>query len=327
MSSLWERLKRIAVPPDLPAGRRRLLRLGGLAVAAAFAILALQRVDAGELWAALVSANPWFLLLAGASNVLSQWTRAARWAAVVRPPGVELRARDAFAPLVAGYAVAIVVPARAGDMVRSHMLARRTGLSTASVFAAALLDYIVGTVTLVPLLAALALAVPLPPWARQALLAFAAVGLGGFAAIWLLGPPPNHDPLAHHGARGLLSRLRGGFGAAHEPRAVAASLGWGLVGWGTELLVALFALAALGLPATLAVGGLLVAATTAANVISISPGNAGPFEVAAVLVLAGLGVDAERALAFALLYHACHLVPTGLIGAGVLLGAAREARP
>lgn len=326
MSSLWQRVRRIAVPPDVPAGRRGLLRLAGLAIVAVFAVLALERVDAGELWAALLSASPGFLLLAGASNVLSQWTRAARWAAVVHPPGVALRARDAFAPLVAGYAVAIVVPARAGDVVRAHLLARRTGLPTASVLAAALLDYVVGTVTLAPLLALLALATPLPAWARQALLAFSAVGVGGFAAIWLLRPPPGHDPLAHRGARGLLERLRGGLGAAHEPRAVAASLVWGLVGWGTELLVVLFALAALGLPATLAVGGLLVAATTAANVISLSPGNAGPFEVAAVLVLAGLGVGAERALAFALLYHACHLAPTGLIGAGVLLRAARLAR-
>jgi uncharacterized membrane protein YbhN (UPF0104 family) len=107
---------------------------------------------------------------------------------------------------------------------------------------------------------------------------------------------------------------------------MGASLGWGAIGWATELLVALFALAAMDLPATLAVGGLLVVATTAANVISLSPGNAGPFEVAVVLVLAGLGIEAERALAFALLYHACHLAPTGLVGAGVLVRAARARR-
>jgi hypothetical protein len=108
--------------------RSRLLRLAGLALVGGFAALAAQRVDLGELWAAMLSASPAMLLAAGASNVLSQWVRAARWAAVVRPPGVVLRARHAFAPLVAGYAVAVVVPARAGDLVRSHMLARRTGL-------------------------------------------------------------------------------------------------------------------------------------------------------------------------------------------------------
>lgn len=326
MPGLWKRLRRIAVPPDLPSGRRRLLRVAGLALVAGFAVVALDRVDLGELWASMLSADPALLLVAGAANLLSQWVRAARWAAVVRPPGVVLRARHAFAPLVAGYAVAIVVPARAGDVVRSHMLARRTGLHTSSVLAAAFLDYVVGTVTLVPLLAGLAVATPLPGWARQALLAFAAVGAVGFAAAWLLRPPHDLDPSAHRGVRGLVARLRAGLDAAREPKAIAASLGWGLVGWGTELLVALFALAAMGLPATLAVGGLLVVATTAANVLSISPGNAGPFEAAAVLVLAGLGVGAERALAFALLYHACHLAPTGLAGAAVLVRAARAAR-
>lgn len=326
MPGLWKRLRRIAVPPDLPAGRRRLLRTAGLALVCGFAAVALQRVDGRELLAAMASADPMLLLAAGASSLLSQWTRAARWAAVVRPPGVTLRARHAFPPLAAGYAVAVVVPARAGDLVRSHLLARRTGLPTASVLAAAFLDYVVGTATLVPLLAALALATPLPGWARHALLVFAALGAVGFAATWLLRPPEDHDPSAHRGLRGLFARLRAGLDAAHEPKAIAAALAWGAVGWGTELLVALFALAAMGLPATLAVGGLLVVATTAANVLSLSPGNAGAFEVAAVLVLTGLGVGAERALAFALLYHACHLAPTGLAGAGVLVLTARSAR-
>jgi uncharacterized membrane protein YbhN (UPF0104 family) len=185
---------------------------------------------------------------------------------------------------------------------------------------------VVGTVTLVPLLAALALATPLPPWARQALLAFAAMGAVGFAATWLLRPPPDHDPSAHRGVRGLVARLRGGLDATREPKALAASVLWGVVGWGFELLIAVFALAAMGLPATLALGGLLVAATTAANVVALSPGNAGPFEVAALLVLTSQGVGAERALAFALLYHACQLAPTGLVGAAVLLRQARGAR-
>lgn len=326
MKGLWNQVRRIAVPPDLPAGRRRLMRVAGLALAGGFAVIALERVDLDGLRAALLSADPAWLLAACAANLLSQWTHAARWAALVRPPGVVLRARHAFAPIAAGYAVAIVVPARAGDLVRSHLLARRARLPTASVLAAALLDYVVGTVTLVPLLAALALATPLPGWARQALLAFAAIGAAGFVATWLLRLPAGRDPSEHRGLRGLVARLRAGLGAAREPRAVAASLAWGVVGWGFELLIALFAVAAMGLPATLAVGGLLVAATTAANVVSLSPGNAGPFEVAALLVLAGQGVGTERALAFALLYHLCQLAPTGLVGAAVLLRTARAAR-
>jgi hypothetical protein len=296
-----------------------------VAVVVAFAAWALARVDLREVVASLGSARPGFLLLAMASNVVSLWMHAGRWAAVVRPPGVRVRARDAFGPMVAGYAVGMAIPARAGDFVRSHLLARRTGLPTASVLAAALLDYVVGAATLVPLLALLAFATPLPGWARQALLVFAVIGGAGLAAVRLLRPRPGSSGEAR-GVRGLVARLRGGLAAVHEPQAILAAFVWGLAGWGAELLVALFALAALGLPATLAAAGLLVVATTAANVISLSPGNAGPFEVAAVLVLAGLGVAAAPALAFALLYHAAHLVPMGTAGAIALLRATRDGR-
>ena len=124
-----------------------------------------------------------------------------------------------------------------------------------------------------------------------------------------------------------MTRLRSGLAAAHEPRAIAASVAWGLCGWSAELLIALFALAALALPAEFPVAALAVVATTAANVVVVSPGNAGPFELAAVLALTGVGVDRAPALAFALLYHLVHLVPVGILGAWVALreAAARRA--
>jgi uncharacterized membrane protein YbhN (UPF0104 family) len=143
--------------------------------------------------------------------------------------------------------------------------------------------------------------------------------------VRVLRPPRDHDATGA-GLRGLLARLRGGLAAAHEPQALLASLGWGVAGWGAELLIALFALAALGLTTTFAVAGLLVVATTAANLISVSPGNAGPFEAATVLVLAGLGVPAAPALAFALLYHAVHLAPRAAIAVVAVARDARAAR-
>jgi uncharacterized membrane protein YbhN (UPF0104 family) len=321
----FDNLRRLAAPAEGSPRRTRALRLLGVAVVGVFAAFALARVDLRQVAGSLAASRPGPLLLGMGATALSLWLHAARWAALVRPPGGRVRARDAFAPMVVGQAIGIAVPARAGDLVRSHLLARRTGLSTASVVAAVFLDYVVGTVTLVPLLAALALATPLPPWARQALLAFAVMAVVGFAMVRALRPPRDHDA-SGAGLAGLLARLRGGLSAAHEPQALLAAVGWGVAGWGAELLIALFALAALGLTTTFAVAGLLVVATTAANLIALSPGNAGPFEAATVLVLAGLGVPAAPALAFALLYHAVHLAPRAAIALVAVLREAREAR-
>ncbi len=325
MAGLWRRLCAIAVPSEESPARLRLLRFVGLAVIAAFAAAAAAKVDVARVVASIGAASPGYLALAALANVLNLWFHAARWAAVVRPPGVRMRARDVFDAMVAGFAAGIAVPARAGDLVRAHLLARRAGLSTASVLAAAAVDYVVGTASLVPLVALLAVAVPLPYWARDAMLAAAVVSAAGVAAVFALRPRRGaKEP--EGGFAGLVSRFRGGLAAVHDPGAIARSFAWGFAGWGAEILVAWLALLAVGIDPSWTLASLAVLATAAANAVAVSPGNAGPFELAAMLPLAGLGIASEPALAFALLFHVAHLAPVGAIGAVVLLREAREAK-
>jgi glycosyltransferase AglD len=309
----------VEVPGAERPGRRRLVRALGFAVIAVSGLLAARHVDLRAVGRTLAGANPWLVALSCAANLLSLAFHSRRWAAVVRPPHVKIRFRDAFWPVVAGFAAGLVVPARAGDVLRAWMLARRTHLPTATVVAAAALDYLIGAATLVPVLALVAIGTPLPGWARTTLGVFAIIAVAGTVAVWFLRPPRDR-PVPTRGAKtGLVARLRGGLAAAHEPRAIAASVLWGLCGWGAEALIALFALAALGLPTTFPVAALLVVATTAANIVVVSPGNAGPFELAAMVALAGVGVDRAPALALALLYHLVHLVPVAVLGLWVLV--------
>jgi glycosyltransferase AglD len=312
-------------------GRRRALRLLGLAVVVAFAVLAARHVDLAGVLRVLARADPTLVLLACAANVLSLAAHSKRWAAVVQPPGARLRFRDAFAAVTGGFAAGVVLPARAGDVLRAAILARRARLSTASLLAAAALDYVVGTAALVPLLALLALATPLPAWARTALLALTALAAVGLGAVFLLRPSRHAGATAAVAApsgdlsrRVLVARIRAGLSAAHDPGALSRSFAWGVAGWLAEVLIAFFALAALGLPGTVLASALAVVSSTAANVVAVSPGNTGPFEVAVTIALGGLGVDRERALAFALLYHLVHLVPVTILGGGVLLAEARR---
>jgi hypothetical protein len=230
-----------------------------------------------------------------------------------------------FEAMVAGFAVGIAVPARAGDLVRAHLLARRARLSTTYVLGGATVDYVVGTASLVPLLALLAAVTPLPWWARDTLLVSAAVSAGGVLGVMVLRPRRGRAA-PEHGAAGLVARFRGGLAAAHEPAAIARSFAWGFAGWGAELLVAWCTLAAVGVEPTWTLASLAVLATAAANAIAVSPGNAGPFELAAMLPLSGHGIPREPALAFALLFHVAHLAPVAAIGALVLVREAAQAK-
>jgi len=326
MSGLWKALRALAVPPEESPGHRRALRLVGLAIVVAFAAFGVAEVDLRRLGASLASASPALLLAAALANVANLVFHAFRWAAVVRPPGVRVRAVDVLAAMTAGFAVGIAVPARAGDLVRAHLLARRAGLSASFVLASAALDYVVGTASLLPLVALLAVAIPLPSWARDALAFTAVASAGGAVALFFLRPPRGGGDTGAPGLAGLLARLRSGLSAVREPGALARSLAWALTGWGAELAVAWAALTAVGLPATLGLSALVVLATAAANAISVSPGNAGPFELAAMLPLAGVGVPPEPALAFALLFHLVHLAPAAVMGGWVLVREAARVR-
>ncbi len=315
------RLRRVLLPGEpRGAGRRRLLRLGGVALLGAFAVLAARSVDLAAVGAALAAADARLVVAAMAGNLLSLAAHAGRWVALVPRAAGRPQFRDAFAAMNAGFAVSIVVPARAGDVVRAWILARRTGTSTATGVAVTGLDYVVGAATLVPLGALLALAAPVPPWVRHALLAFAAASAVGIGlAAWLR--PRGAQAAA--GAGGLVAHLRAGLAASGDPAALGTAAAWGFAGWAAELLIAHLSLAALGLPADLVRSSLVVLAATAGGIVAFSPGAAGPFELAIVLALAGTGIERAPALAAALLYHVVHLAPVAVLGG---LALVRELR-
>ncbi|HEX9051711.1 MAG TPA: lysylphosphatidylglycerol synthase domain-containing protein, partial [Anaeromyxobacter sp.] len=194
MPAPWKALRALAAPPEESPGHRRALRLVGLAIVVVFAAFGVAEVDLRRLGASLAAAQPGLLLLAALANVANLVFHAYRWAAVVRPRGVRVRTADVLAATTAGFAVGIAVPARAGDLVRAHLLARRAGLGRSFVLASAALDYVVGTASLVPLVALLAVATPLPSWARDALGVTAVASAGGAVALFALRPPRDGAP-------------------------------------------------------------------------------------------------------------------------------------
>ncbi|GEJ56420.1 lysylphosphatidylglycerol synthase domain-containing protein [Anaeromyxobacter diazotrophicus] len=308
----------LAARREAPA-RGRLARLLGLAALAALVVLAGRNLDPAELRRALAAASPGLLAAAACANLAALALQAGRWLAVVHPVEPRARARDAFFALVAGYAVGLVVPARASDLARAHLMARRTGASMATLAATAVVDHLLGSVALFAVLGLMAALSGLPLWLRSAGTAAFAVAVGALAALWLLRPRGEAADAPSHGPRAMLARLRHGLTAVGRPRALLLSWGFALGGWGAEGLIGWLSLRAFGLPATMELALLVVLATTLSSAASVSPGNAGAFELACVLALSSAGVAREPALAFALGYHAVHLVPVALIGGGWLL--------
>ena len=73
--------------------------------------------------------------------------------------------------------------------------------------------------------------------------------------------------------------------------------------------------AALGIALPPAAWAAVFVVVNLAIALPSTPGYVGAIEAAAVFALTALGVEAEQALAAALLYHAVHFVPTTVLGA------------
>jgi glycosyltransferase AglD len=308
-------------------GARIALRIAGFAAGIACAVVAFLRVDVAGMGRTLSGADPVFLALAMMANLGSLAAHAGRWRAVLHGPHAHVRWRDAVAALVAGFAAGIVLPARGGDVLRAHLLARRAGLHTSSVLVASGLDYVVGSVAFVALLGALVASAPLPAWVARTLWITAAAAAFLAAMAWILSPRSRAKAIPGHGVAGLVTRLRAGLAAARAPRALLEAGAWAVLGWTAEVGIALATLAALGLPATFTAAALAVVAATAAAAAGLGPGNAGSFELATSVALGEVGITPESALAFAVAFHLVHLVPVAVLGGAVLLRQAAGREP
>jgi len=297
--------------------RVRALRFLGLAILVALTCLGGRSIDLRALKLAFADAVPSLLFAAASANVLALVMQTGRWLSIVHPIEPQARLRDGFFSLTAGYAVGLVVPARASDLVRAHLLARRSGASTAALAATAVVDHLLGAVALFALVGLAAAASGLPGWLRSAgTLAFPTAG-GMLVALWFLRPRGGERDQVS-GLGGVLARLRRGLTAVGRPRVLVVSWLFALGGWASEVLIASLSLRAFGIASGVETSLLVVLATTLSAAISISPGNAGSFELACMLALSEVGVNREPALAFAVGYHAVHLIPVGILGGGWL---------
>jgi peptidoglycan/xylan/chitin deacetylase (PgdA/CDA1 family)/uncharacterized membrane protein YbhN (UPF0104 family) len=301
----------------------RLVRVAGLALVAGMAVFALRRLDLEALREAFAQARFAPLLAAVVCNMAALWAQSSRWLALAQPVAPRARPWDAFHSTVAGFAVGLVMPARAADVAKAHLLSRRSGASMAAIAGTLVLDHVMSVVSLIVFLGAFAAFAPLPDWASGAAKVSLAIALTAGVVLFMLRPK-HGVPEATRGIRGLVARLRHGLLAAGQPKALAVSGVAALVGWVLEVAIGMFTLDAFGLPITVEAGVLIMLATTLSAAASISPGNAGAFELAVVLALGPLGIHSEPALAFAIGYHAVHLVPVAIVGGAFALQAGNK---
>ena len=297
----------------------------GIVVSVVAIALVLRSVDLAAALDALRRANLAWVALLVALIAIDVVLRAARWRLLLRPVA-QVPFRATLQALLVGYLANNVLPARLGELVRSHVLGDRTGISRSTVLGTVVVERIVDTAVVVAIAAAAILVLSVRGIVASGVLV--GVALTGLlvllvAAGILAHRLPGADRMTAllerwPQVRASLGRLREGLAVAGRPRTLASTVVVSLGSWSCAVLGFAAAGQAVGLEPTIGQAALLAAGVNLATAVPSAPGYVGTFELAAIAIAASVGIPEAPALAMALLLHAVSLVLISASGAVVV---------
>jgi glycosyltransferase 2 family protein len=312
--------------------------------------LFLRNVSLGDVWAAITHGRLWLLVLALGFTAMTYVLRSLRWQYILQPIG-RTHFTTAFRTTVIGFAASFLLPARAGEVIRPYLLARREGLSATATFATIILERLLDLVTVLFFFAAFLLVFD-PGLAGVSPTAFQTVKRGGLAAaataaaalvvcfvlagrpaavarlstrLEHLFPPGIAHRLAH-----LMQRFAEGLAVVRQPRRLLIILVWSIPLWGSIAAGIWLASQAfrIDVPYT---GSFLIMAILVVGVAVPTPGAVGGFHAAyRIGVTSFYHAAADHAVAAGVVLHAISFVPVTLLGIlfmaqeGLSLGGMRQ---
>jgi len=313
--------------------RSALLR-GTLGIAiSVFAIWVLvHSVDIGAALDVLRTASPAWIAVMFVTATIDIAARGARWRALLAPIAL-LPYRRVLGYTYVGYLANNVLPARLGELYRSHALGEGEGISRTTVLGTVVVERVVDTVMVVAI-AALAVVVlsarGLMSSAVLLGLAFVtllviALGLG-IAAHRLPGASRVTAVVARRPRLlELARRLREGLAVAGRPGTLAVALALSAAAWTASIATFLSAGQAVGVELTIAQAALLTSGVALVSIIPSGPGYLGTFELTVVGIASGFGIPRDDAFAMGLLVHLVILLTTSTGGVIALLAIRRRA--
>jgi hypothetical protein len=301
-----------------------------MAISIVALLLVVRSVDLVTAWNVLLTASPQWIALLVAFVIADVLLRAVRWRVLLLPLG-QVRLGDATASLLVGYLANNVLPARLGEVVRSHDLGMRTGISRAAILGTIVVERAIDTLVVISIASVAILVLSVRGVVASAVLVGLAVTALMVVAI-AVGILAHRLPGAARidrfldrwpRVRHVLTRLRDGLRVASNPRTLAAAIVLTVASWSCTVLAFAAAAQAVGVEPTMGQAALLAAGTNLATAIPAAPGYVGTFELAAITIATSVGIDRESALAFAVLVHVTTLLITSIGGA---LALARRGR-
>jgi len=295
---------------------------------------AFRHTDFAGVWAETRRADGRLLSIALVVTGLTYAMRAWRWQSILAPIG-PTRFVNAFTTTVIGFAASALLPARAGEVLRPYLLARRERLNPASTFATIVLERLLDLATVLLLFSAFVFTVSPgvisgdPGQLARVKLGgalAAAAAVGGLGVLFALAGHPERlgrsalrveRVLPARLARlvaGLVETFAQGLAVMRDPVRLITTLAlsfpmWMSIAAGIWLTSRAFHIT---FPYT---ASFLVMTILVVGVAAPTPGAIGGFHLAyQFAVTTFFGADVDRATGAAIVLHAISFVPVTLLG-------------
>lgn len=287
-----------------------------LLLAVVLLFLAFRGVDWAEMLATVQQGRLEYMLLAFCIMTLSYFLRAQRWRLLLNIGAAHpLHPLTTFWGTCIGYLGNYFLPARAGEVIRTALMAKRGNINLMYVIATALTERIIDAALLVLIvIVSLPMLEIVPDWLLSAQNGMLILSVGGIiglliaprlegVALQILArlplPPAIKDRLQTFIEKFLL-----GVRAFQHPVRAVLFLGLTVVIWTLDVIVAMQVANAFDLPLTPAQLLFLLAALGLSSAIPSTPGYLGVYQFVTVSILVPMGVDQNRALVFILSFQA-----------------------
>lgn len=316
-----------------------------------FGLLAffLRNANMAGVWAETQRARPELLAAAVLVTALTYVLRSLRWRFLLLAIG-PARFSTAFRTTVIGFAASFLLPARAGEVIRPYLLARKEGLSATAAFATIILERLLDLVTVL-LLFGLFVAT-LDETGAAAPAAMASVKLGGqlaalaavagLALLFVLARHPERigrwalrvervlPPRLAQAVSRFVESFGQGLAVMRQPRRFLLAVAWSFPIW-LSISAGIW-LTSLAFHITFPfAGSFLVTMLLVVGVAVPTPGAIGGFHAAyQIAVQTFFAAPDDRAVGAALVLHAISFVPVTILGIvfmaqeGLTLGRARS---
>lgn len=295
-------------------GQPRWMLFITLGLAALLLFLAFRGVNWSDMIQTLRSGRIELLALSFGVITVSYFLRGMRWRVLLSAERL-LHPVTVFWGTCAGYLGNSFLPARAGELIRSALIAQKANISVSFTLATALTERIIDVPVLVILgLIALPAVDGIPEWLTGAVRVFAVSGVGATLAL-LIVPRFEKQVLALMeklpipvGIRAKLiafaAKFLQGLRAFQNPVRALSFLGLTAMVWTLDVIAAMVIASAFGLNFTPAETILLLAGLGLASAAPSTPGYVGIYQFVAVTVLQPFGYSKEQALAYIVAFQA-----------------------